>query len=62
MTTTTAEALARCKVQHPAWRIVRVDGPDWYGFAAFRGLAGDPDEEVVTASTVAVLDTKLAGR
>ena len=56
------DALARCRVQHPGWRIVRVDDPDWRGFAAFRGTPGSRDEVVVTAPTVAQLDIELAGR
>lgn len=61
MSATPAAALARCKVQNPAWRIVRVDGPDWQGFAAFRGVPGSRDEEVLTAETVPQLELKLAG-
>ena len=62
MSDTPAKALARCKVQNPTCRIVRVDGPDQSGYVATRGPAGTRQEEVVTAPTVPQLDIELAGR
>ena len=55
MSDTPAARLARIKVQHPAWRIYRVDG----GYMATRGTPGSPEEETVTAASPAQLECEL---
>lgn len=57
-----AVILGRLAVQHPSWRVRRVYGPDWCGWCAYNGEAGSPDEELVTADTLAQLEVELAGR
>ena len=57
-----ADALARLRVQHPDWRVYKVDGPDWCGWAAYNGEPGDPGEQLVTAPTLLALEVELAGR
>jgi hypothetical protein len=61
-----AKALARCKVQHPRWRIERVDGPDWSWYVATRAPARISSDEAVVeqikCATVPQLEVELAGR
>jgi hypothetical protein len=45
---TPAAQLASLKVACPSWTIDRIDGPDWQGYLARRGVPGAPDEVFIT--------------
>jgi hypothetical protein len=49
------------KRRFSSWAIERVDGPGWSGYCARRGEAASPDEETITAATIADLELRLTG-
>jgi hypothetical protein len=49
------------KRRFSSWMIERVDGPGWSGYCASRGKAASPDEETITAATIADLELRLTG-
>ena len=53
------ETLTRLRIQHPGWLIYQRADTTWI---AYHGMFGLPDEESVTAPTVAALEVELAGR
>ena len=59
MSATPAALLAGVQQRHPAWRIRRVDGVDWSGYYACRGVPASPEEQVITTASLADLELEL---